>query len=909
MKNWLIALFFFSCPFAFAANFQEGFDSGPIPANQVTVDCSAFSLNLSCANTSVQSALNTLDQLVSGSGGGNPGGNIPEAQYKTGASTFSGLPRSTMTSGGNFGIGTTLVGTATVEVTKNSTTNLFHASTVGNHGDIFTITNGANVGIGSITPGQLLDVAGNIRNSGVILTSAGTAAAPSRSFSSDTDTGMYSGGANDLRLATGGTNAITIGTAQNVGIGTIAPADLLNVFAAGSGKGITLDGGAGSVESIIKQGSSAGYDTHYLLNDGNKSLALTNYGSARASSSLGVSRNNLAELTYSGSALAIYTTTAAPVVMGVNNGEWFRIASTGNVGIGTSIPPQSLYVAGTGEFQGFKLNQNAVANYVLTSNAVGIGTWMPAAAAAGGGSPGGTGTELQYRAGASTFGAVTNSAFDGTNVGIGTLLPNALLSVASTASQTLFRVDDNGAGDLSPFIVDANGNVGIGTANTETDKLLVMGGNVGIGTWVPNQTLDVKGKVIISDNVGIGTVLPNALLSVASVVAQDLVRVDDNGIGDPSPFIIDLNGNVGIGTTVAGNAGLSVMNGNVGIGTWKPGNLLTIGGAGNTMDIDSSGNFVNVGGVAVTWNSGQISLNTNGIALFQNTNNGSSALTKIKGGANAASSLQLMPTSGVGAGSEFITLGVGNNGATEVMRVTGGANVGIGSVTPGTKLDVTGAIRASGLVTSVGVSNSATAITNSAAYTQSGTSLNTITGTTNFSGTPAISTSTNVGIGTTSAENLLVVAGNVGIGTNSSSSFARTTPDFRGMMIEGNVGLGTSSNQTKLAIIGNVGIGTWTAVGGNLIINGGGNVGISSAWPGQVLDVNGAIRTIATGSTVFNGNVGMGTALPIKNLQVGGDVFLDRTTSTIWMREPDGTCGSCTLSNAEVFTCVSATCP
>ena len=54
------------------------------------------------------------------------------------------------------------------------------------------------------------------------------------------------------------------------------------------------------------------------------------------------------------------------------------IVNGGNVGIGTNTPPNLLYVAGTGEMQGFKLDSNGVGSgYVLTSTAVGVGTWMP----------------------------------------------------------------------------------------------------------------------------------------------------------------------------------------------------------------------------------------------------------------------------------------------------------------------------------------------------------------------------------------------------------------------------------------------------------------------------------------------------------------------------------------------------
>lgn len=58
---------------------------------------------------------------------------------------------------------------------------------------------------------------------------AGTAAAPSITFSGDTNTGIYSPGADQVAIATGGTAAIYANSSQNVGIGTTSPAGKLDV--------------------------------------------------------------------------------------------------------------------------------------------------------------------------------------------------------------------------------------------------------------------------------------------------------------------------------------------------------------------------------------------------------------------------------------------------------------------------------------------------------------------------------------------------------------------------------------------------------------------------------------------------------------------------------------------------------
>jgi hypothetical protein len=126
------------------------------------------------------------------------------------------------------------------------------------------------------------------------------------------------------------------------------------------------------------------------------------------------------------------------------------------------------------------------------------------------------------------------------------------------------------------------GGVGIGTSyyqSTAPVGGLICSGSVGIGTNSPSEKLEVVGKIkatefvggfatlsisssLSADKLGVGTSAPQAKCHILTTAAEDCLRVEDDTSPDSTRFLIDMNGNVGVGTSsvtqgklqVAGNA-------------------------------------------------------------------------------------------------------------------------------------------------------------------------------------------------------------------------------------------------------------------------------------------------------------------------------------------------------------------
>lgn len=223
------------------------------------------------------------------------------------------------------------------------------------------------------------------------------------------------------------------------------------------------------------------------------------------------------------------------------------------------------------------------------------------------------------------------------------------------------------------------------------------------------------------------------------------------------------------------------------------------------------------------------------------------------GGSGTTQTLTYKTTTGVGAAGADHIFQVGNNGATEAMRILNSGFVGVGTNKPltqfqirtGTDMNLYFAPKVN-LATGVAIS-----IANDA--NSANASLEIIAGSSNtvFLNVGKVAVSSGASGGT-----------NVNLAVNGGAAFgtygAGTTGLSQGLIVSGSVGIGTASvASAKAAINGSIAAGTYAAANNappsnGLIISG--NVGIGTATAEQPLSVQGTIRqttelSCATGLT------------------------------------------------------------
>jgi hypothetical protein len=299
--------------------------------------------------------------------------------------TFSGNITSTSTISGVTIQGGTLVSGATV---------------TGSAGQFTTIT-GGTVNFTTITGTTA------VITSGVF--ASGTAAAPSVSVGTTTN-GIYSPGANQVAISTGGTGRLFVDASGNVGVGT-SPSTLLHIAQ------------SGSVYFRVQQTTSGSEGTLYLGCTSSANQII----SAGASDS-----------------------TAKALRFDVGTTEAMRLDSSGRLGLGTSIP--SIYGAQLAVIGGSVHADRNIGGAVAQ-----VQFSMGASSGANFGQIGNTGTRwsLGYGTTANTIGTEVLVWNSSGNVGIGTTSPSRPLHVSSSGSEQVILSSTSGS--LAGIFFEPNG--------------------------------------------------------------------------------------------------------------------------------------------------------------------------------------------------------------------------------------------------------------------------------------------------------------------------------------------------------------------------------------------------------------------------------------------------------------------
>jgi len=510
----------------------------------------------------------------------------------------------------------------------------------------------------------------------------------------------------DLALISNGTNVMTLKEGGNVGIGTTAPSQKLDIA------GAVRLGATGGVNDVLNTSAAAGAASGDLYWGDDPLLTSANIGDFGVSSVANSDGTfNLANANTWTGAQTFSADTYFP-----GSGIW---NTSGNVGIGTTSPDYKLDVTGDINFTG-ALRAGGLpgtTGQVLLSQGTGTPVWTDVSTAIGSnawlqggntfGALGVLGTNDNFGLQFKTNNAARMTILEDGNVGIGTTDPGTKLDVRGTArimsdTATPLQFRNSGA---------ANWNIGKG-ANTSDTFIIntnASGGNVvgitptglfGIGTTNPTSKLQVDGSVR-SDQYGDSGTIGNAAFIAWG--AQN----NDSSIVLGQPNVVNwrikntaTTGALSFATAGSGTERLTILtSGNVGIGTTAPTQRLDVNGAIRLGDAGDAYDVLNTsaaGGAAsgdLYWGNSPLltsaNLGTFGVSSVNNSD-GTLTINPTEGDVYASLNLANANT-WTGAQTFTVDTNFPGNGIWDTS-----GNVGIGTTAPAQAVDVTGSIQLSG---------------------------------------------------------------------------------------------------------------------------------------------------------------------------------------------------------------------
>ncbi|MBI2310800.1 hypothetical protein HYU90_03220, partial [Candidatus Collierbacteria bacterium] len=612
-----------------------------------------------------------------------------------------------------------------------------------------------------------------------------------------------------LRGVAGGTSGLFVNSSGNVGVGTTAPSQLLQIYKsqnAGTGFIVQNDNSGTAANSVFAIGNSPAaypwnamffehYGTGYTANGLRQPSSTAIIGGAGASNGLSIGVDNAT------GPLSFYTN-------GIVNGADMVLSTGGNMGIGTTAPAQKLDIVGNLQFSGALLpnGSSGTTGQFLISGGTGSPTWTSSV----------TANALKWNSLTSPDGnlALAMSAYTSTfTYGAATGANVNLFNLTDTASNTgtgyLLNLSTGNSSALNPFrVVAANG----------VEALMVKSnGNVGIGTTNPGAKLDVSGSI----NIGGGGALYFNNLSMGGTINlpnnNAIVWRNAANNADVGTIKVDTSNRLNLGDS--SNAVLINPNGgNVGIGTTGPSSKLQVYSSNDVDGISlrsgSSNAYVSYS-IGRTASEGYLGI----VADTNNFLNGS-----------VAGNLVLK------SGTSKLLLG---SGATLGMTIDTTGNVGIGTTAPTAALNV--AHPTSGPVAvfdtnlntqKVYVSRNST-ITEALSFGVDDTSAY----------IESIQNENSAGYG-----NMIFRVDNDSTADGYFAFQNKSASEFMRINSSGNVGIGTTAPLSKLGILGSASVGaTYGSIAAptsGMIIEG--NVGIGTTGPAHLLHISGSSATAPT---------------------------------------------------------------
>jgi hypothetical protein len=774
----------------------------------------------------------------------------------------TGSERMTILANGNVGVGSTTPYAKLSIKGSGTTTGVNFQTTNSSNSPLFTILDSGNVGVGIANPTSKIDVDGRVTADSFTIFDNGCAG-------SVTKNGV--GNTGDFSISSCVSGSLRIGSIPSNLQGSLAltSAEMRFVHSGATGGGMTIS-------SWGDWGSSM-----YPLDIWENSIATSRILAVDAMGALG-----WADGTTGAVDAKIYRSAASTIRTDSN------FIVDGNVGIGTTSPGMKLNVAGDVRLRDSGADTSLIIGADTGfSEKIGIqnnGSDIAQLFFSGGSSYFDYQGALDFRRGINGSSSLYLSS--GGSIGIGTTNPSVNLHIYSTgrtsqiidtsgnsdtdlkfrkvgvAEWIMGRRDSDGSFYINPgaalsglngITIKTDGNVGIGTttpsaklaitgtsgtgdifaiASSTNARLLTVtnGGNVGIGIATPISTLTVKQATGVSGS-GI-TLMSNdddSQLLLQKLASPDIFRIaatyGTTGSYKPLAFYtsdverlrIDTGGNVGIGTASP---------------TAYP-NFIGLSIGDNSVSKTGFLKFKS------TYNSGD------GAEIYQNTSG---------------------------------TFNINTNSSLAALSILSGGNVGIGTTTPQTKLDVDGDSIIGRVQSSSGAG--AAVVYNEDATSYVGFQKRGTAATGNLS-LPA------------GASEIVSTISPLGIYTTGLNYLALGTNNTERMRIDssGNVGIGVSTTlNQKLEVAGSIllqnnnnlyfknaagsGAGGWSInpiVGGNFqikeeslgitpfVINQSGNIGIGTSTPSATLDVTGAstntgfFRTSSTDTVLTNLNGGL----------------------------------------------------